>query len=95
MRADRRPSPDAPLPAVQFLAVSGGGENGAFGEGVLRGWSGHLMTGVSIGVLITEPTPSHVLLRRYLTAALDEVAGRCRRGRPPCQRPRFSVSGVN
>jgi hypothetical protein len=31
-------APDAPLPAVQFLAVSGGGENGAFGAGLLCGW---------------------------------------------------------
>src|SRR3954454_21964000 len=31
--------PGAPLPEVQFLAVSGGGENGAFGAGLLCGWS--------------------------------------------------------
>lgn len=50
--------PDAPLPAVQFLAVSGGGENGAFGAGLLCGWSEQgsrpefeLVTGVSTGAL--------------------------------------------
>jgi predicted acylesterase/phospholipase RssA len=50
--------PNAPLPEVQFLAVSGGGENGAFGAGLLCGWSEHgtrpvfeLATGVSTGAL--------------------------------------------
>ena len=48
----------APLPEVQLLAVSGGGENGAFGAGLLCGWSDHgtrqvfeLVTGVSTGAL--------------------------------------------
>ena len=51
-------APDAPLPEVQILAVSGGGENGAFGAGLLCGWSEHgtrpvfeLVTGVSTGAL--------------------------------------------
>jgi predicted acylesterase/phospholipase RssA len=90
---------DAPLPAVQFLAVSGGGENGAFGAGLLCGWSEQgsrpefeLVTGVSTGALTapfaylgssydpqlravyTELMPSHVLLERYLTAALFDDA---------------------
>jgi predicted acylesterase/phospholipase RssA len=50
--------PDAPLPEIQLLAVSGGGENGAFGAGVLCGWSDfgtrpafELVTGVSTGAL--------------------------------------------
>ena len=30
---------NAPLPEVQLLAVSGGGENGAFGAGLLCGWT--------------------------------------------------------
>ena len=30
---------DAPLPRVQMLAISGGAENGAFGAGLLCGWS--------------------------------------------------------
>ena len=62
--ADRRRqalglAPDAPLPEMQLLAVSGGGENGAFGAGLLCGWSEHgtrpvfeLVTGVSTGALI-------------------------------------------
>jgi hypothetical protein len=62
--ADRRRKalgigPDAPLPEMQLLAVSGGGENGAFGAGLLCGWSEQgtrpvfeLVTGVSTGALI-------------------------------------------
>ena len=52
-------APDAPLPEIKLLAVSGGGENGAFGAGLLCGWSEHgtrpvfeLVTGVSTGALI-------------------------------------------
>lgn len=47
-----------PLPPINLLAVSGGGENGAFGAGLLCGWSAHgtrpvfnLVTGVSTGAL--------------------------------------------
>jgi predicted acylesterase/phospholipase RssA len=50
--------PTAPLPEVQLLAVSGGGENGAFGAGLLCGWSEHgtrpvfeFVTGISTGAL--------------------------------------------
>jgi len=49
----------ADLPEQQLLAVSGGGENGAFGAGLLCGWSVQgtrptfqLVTGVSTGALI-------------------------------------------
>ena len=48
----------ADMPEVQFLAVSGGGENGAFGAGLLCGWSVQgsrptfdLVTGISTGAL--------------------------------------------
>jgi hypothetical protein len=51
-------TPDAPVPPVQLLAVSGGGEDGAFGAGLLCGWSDEgsrpvfeLVTGVSTGAL--------------------------------------------
>jgi predicted acylesterase/phospholipase RssA len=92
-------SPSAPLPEIELLAVSGGGENGAFGAGLLCGWSEHgtrpvfeLVTGVSTGALTapfaylgsaydsqlrsvyTELSPSHVLSRRYYTAALFDDA---------------------
>ena len=48
----------ADLPQLQLLAISGGGENGAFGAGLLSGWSVQgtrptfdLVTGVSTGAL--------------------------------------------
>ncbi len=48
-----------PLPPVAFLAISGGGDNGAFSAGLLNGWSEaggrptfKLVTGVSTGALI-------------------------------------------
>jgi predicted acylesterase/phospholipase RssA len=48
-----------PLPPAVFLAVSGGGDNGAFGAGLLNGWTAagdrpefKLVTGVSTGALI-------------------------------------------
>jgi len=51
-------APGTLLPEVQLLAVSGGGENGAFGAGLLCGWSEYgnrpvfeLVTGVSTGAL--------------------------------------------
>jgi Patatin-like phospholipase len=51
--------PVDPMPAVQFLAISGGGDNGAFGAGVLCGWTAsgsrpqfRVVTGISAGALI-------------------------------------------
>jgi len=48
-----------PLPAAEYLAVSGGGDHGAFGAGLLNGWAAagdrpefKLVTGVSTGALI-------------------------------------------
>jgi hypothetical protein len=48
-----------PLPPSRFLAISGGGDNGAFGAGLLKGWSASgsrpefkIVTGVSTGALI-------------------------------------------
>src|SRR5262245_23523249 len=48
----------ADLPQLQLLAVSGGGENGAFGAGLLCGWTAQgtrptfdLVTGISTGAL--------------------------------------------
>jgi hypothetical protein len=50
--------PRAPAEPVAFLAISGGGDNGAFGAGLLCGWSARgdrpnfkLVTGVSTGAL--------------------------------------------
>lgn len=56
-RALRLPE-GAMVPELNLLAVSGGGENGAFGAGLLNGWTEHgtrpsfdLTTGVSTGAL--------------------------------------------
>lgn len=50
--------PGAAMPVSNLLAVSGGGENGAFGAGLLNGWTAsgkrpvfNLATGVSTGAL--------------------------------------------
>lgn len=47
-----------PLPPAAFLAISGGGDNGAYGAGMLNGWTAagdrptfKLVTGVSTGAL--------------------------------------------
>ncbi len=48
-----------PLPPIAFLALSGGGDEGAFGAGLLNGWTAagdrpqfKLVTGISTGALI-------------------------------------------
>lgn len=48
-----------PLPPVSFLAISGGGDDGAFGAGLLNGWTAHgdrpefkAVSGISTGALI-------------------------------------------
>ena len=50
---------DGDLPTASFLAISGGGDNGAFGAGLLVGWSQtgtrpefKVVTGISTGALI-------------------------------------------
>lgn len=63
-------------PQVHILALSGGGSNGAFGAGLLRGWSEHgtrprfdVVTGVSAGAIIAPFAflgPSH-------DATLEEI----------------------
>ena len=51
--------PNDPLPPARFLAISGGGDDGAFGAGLLAGWSDSgtrpqfdVVTGVSTGALM-------------------------------------------
>ena len=51
-------APTAPLPELDLLGISGGGENGAFGAGLLNGWTERgdrptffLVTGISTGAL--------------------------------------------
>lgn len=58
LAAWRRAGNDGPPPSANYLAVSGGGEDGAFGAGLLTGWSEtgqrpqfKLVTGISTGAL--------------------------------------------
>jgi len=59
LTAWRKAGNQGPLPPANYLAISGGGEDGAFGAGLLVGWtvSGtrpqfKLVTGISTGALI-------------------------------------------
>lgn len=73
------------LPPVYFLAISGGGDNGAFGAGLLNGWSEagtrpefKMVTGVSTGALIAPfaflgPDYDETLERFYTTVTPDDI----------------------
>ena len=74
------------LPPAVFLAVSGGGDNGAFGAGLLNGWTAagnrpefKLVTGVSTGALIAPfaflgPAYDETLKRFYTTVSPSDIA---------------------
>jgi hypothetical protein len=74
------------LPPAVFLAVSGGGDNGAFGAGLLNGWTEagnrpefKLVTGVSTGALIAPfaflgPAYDEQLKRFYTTTGPEDIA---------------------
>src|SRR5262245_48551336 len=76
---------DAQLPPAYFLAISGGGDNGAFGSGVLVGWTEHgdrpefrMVTGISTGALIAPfaflgPDYDGPLRDVYTTINADDV----------------------
>ena len=78
-------APDAELPEAQFLAISGGGDNGAFGSGLLVGWTEagnrpefEIVTGVSTGALIAPfaflgPEYDQALRDVYTTITADDV----------------------
>ena len=58
-RRQRALHADGTLPPLNFLALSGGGDNGAFGAGVMVGWTAsgqrpqfNVVTGISAGALI-------------------------------------------
>jgi predicted acylesterase/phospholipase RssA len=66
----------ASLPPAHFLVISGGGDNGAFGAGLLAGWSAHgdrpqfnLVTGISTGAL----TAPFAYLGREYDSTLREL----------------------
>jgi predicted acylesterase/phospholipase RssA len=74
-----------PLPPASFLAVSGGGDNGAFGAGLLCGWSEtgerpvfKVVTGVSTGALIAPfaflgPRYDRVLREAYTQISQKDI----------------------
>lgn len=74
-----------PLPPVYYLAISGGGDNGAYGAGFLNGWTAagtrpefKVVTGVSTGALIAPfaflgPKYDHVLEQVYTTTSPDDI----------------------
>jgi predicted patatin/cPLA2 family phospholipase len=73
------------LPPAYFLAISGGGDNGAFGSGVLNGWTASgtrpefkVVTGVSTGALIAPfafmgPKYDYVVKKVYTTTAQKDI----------------------
>jgi hypothetical protein len=75
----------AELPTAYFLAISGGGDNGAFGAGLLCGWSARgdrpefrLVTGVSTGALSAPfvflgPEYDHKLEQVYTETGASDV----------------------
>jgi predicted patatin/cPLA2 family phospholipase len=83
LRAAGRPT--KPMPPASFLAVSGGGDNGAFGAGLINGWTTtgtrpefRIVTGVSTGALIAPfaylgPAYDPVLREVYTTIGPERV----------------------
>ena len=75
----------AKAPPAYFLAVSGGGDNGAFGAGIMNGWTAvgtrprfKMVTGVSTGALIAPfaflgPAYDQGLRDVYTTMTPDKV----------------------
>jgi hypothetical protein len=73
------------LPPAYFLAISGGGDNGAYGAGFLNGWTAagtrpqfKVVTGVSTGALIAPfaflgPKYDYVLERVYTTTSQKDI----------------------
>ena len=73
------------LPPASFLALSGGGDKGAFGAGLLNGWSAtgkrpafKLVTGISTGALIAPfaflgPTYDAKLKAFYTNSSRDDL----------------------
>lgn len=82
---ERSRKPDGTLPPVSFLAISGGGSDGAFGAGLLSGWSSagtrpefKVVTGVSTGALTAPfaflgPAYDEKLRRVYTTVVSRDI----------------------
>jgi hypothetical protein len=84
-RAQLGPAAAGRLPPANFLAISGGGDNGAFGAGLLIGWTERgdrpefkLVTGVSTGALIAPfaflgPSYDGVLRHVYTEVGQSDI----------------------
>ena len=82
----QRAGETGPLPPADMLAISGGGDNGAFGAGVLNGWSAagtrptfKSVTGISTGALIAPfaylgPEYDGVLKTVYTSVDPSDIA---------------------
>lgn len=82
---DRTRAADGSLGPVNFLAISGGGSDGAFGAGLLSGWSSagnrpefKVVTGVSTGALTAPfaflgPKYDEKLRRVYTTVVSNDI----------------------
>ncbi|CAH2602338.1 Patatin family protein [Rhodovastum atsumiense] len=77
------PGPDGRRPTTSFLAISGGGDDGAFGAGLLVGWSAagtrpqfQVVTGISTGALTA---PFAFLGPDYDTQLREVYTGSARR----------------
>ena len=85
LRAEGKNPTRTRLPPVYYLAVSGGGDDGAFGAGLLNGWSEtgtrpefKMVTGVSTGALIAPfaflgPSYDAALREVYTTMTPDSI----------------------
>ena len=77
--------PGDPLPPTYFLAISGGGDNGAYGAGFINGWTASgtrpefkVVTGISTGALIAPfaflgPKYDYVLKQVYTTTSQKDI----------------------
>src|SRR5262249_37912216 len=75
-----------PLPPCSYLAISGGGDNGAFGAGLLNGWTKagnrpefKLVTGISPGALLAPfaflgPAYDEQLKALYTAVSMKDIA---------------------
>lgn len=78
-------APGEALPDADYLALSGGGQDGAFGAGLLCGWTAHgdrpsfkVVTGISTGALIAPfafagPEYDFVLREVYTTISTRDI----------------------
>jgi hypothetical protein len=74
-----------PLPPASLLAISGGGDAGAFAAGILAGWTAHgnrpefrVVTGISTGALIAPfaflgPQYDHALRSAFTSARSEDI----------------------